>query len=147
QVWNEPDHKPAGNYVPTLREGVFARMLKATYEVIKRVNPDFVVVTAGLAAGDPSWLSRVIQAQRGRLSADIVAFHPYGQRPERNWPSPTWGFGFMGDLLNNYYRAGLQTPIWITENGSKPDEVPGGLNGSAEFLRRFYQTLTTHYSD
>jgi len=148
QVWNEPDHKPDGNYVPTVPEAAYGRMLKATYDAIKRVNSNFVVVTAGLATGDPSWLTRVVQSQGNTLPADIVAFHPYGQRPERSWPKGgDWGHGYVGDLLNAYYTAGQRKPIWITENGVKSDEVPGGLNGAAEFLQRFYKTMTTSFSD
>ncbi len=147
QVWNEPDHKPAGNYVPTLREAVFGRMLRRTYDAIKAVNPNFQVVTAGLAAGNPSWLTRVIRSQGGVLSADIVAFHPYGQRPERNWPNPNWAFGYVGDLLNAYYQAGQRKKMWITEMGIKEQDVGNNRNQASEFLQRYYKTITTHFSD
>ena len=102
QVWNEPDHPVKGNYRPTLREEVFGRMLRRTHDAIKAADPNALVLTAGLATGNPSWLTRVIQSLGGELPADIVAFHPYGQRPDPDWPRPDWGFGYFGDLLANY---------------------------------------------
>ena len=147
QVWNEPDHPVHPGYAPTLREEVFGRMLRRTYDAIKSVNPAFTVVTGGLASGNPSWLTRVIQSQGGRLPADAVAFHPYGQRPDRNWPHPNWAFGYVGDLLNSYYRAGQQKPLWITEMGVKEQDVSNNRSQAAEFLRRYYQAMTTRYSD
>jgi hypothetical protein len=147
QVWNEPDHPPKGNYVPTLREAVFGRMLRRTRDAVKAADPRAQIVMAGLAMGDPSWLTRVINSLGGQLPADIVAFHPYGQRPESNWPRSNWGFGYVGDLLNGYYRAGQRKPIWITEMGIKVDEVDNNPDQAAEFLRRYYKTATTSLSD
>jgi hypothetical protein len=51
-------------------------------------------------------------------SADIVAFHPYGQRPEPDWPHPDSFFGYVGNLLNGYFEAGQGRKLWITEMGS-----------------------------
>ncbi len=148
QIWNEPDHPVQGNYVPALREEIFGRMLDRTYKAIKSVTPRATVMTAGLAMGDPSWLTRVIESMGGQLPADmIVAFHPYGQRPEPTWPRPDWGFSYVGNLLNNYYRAGQRHPMWITEMGVKLDEIDHDPNKAAEFLRRYYRTITTHYEN
>ncbi len=146
QVWNEPDHPPAGNYVPTLREAVFGRMLRQSRNAIKAVDPGALVVTAGLATGDPGWLTRVINSLGGDLPADIVAFHPYGQRPEPSWPRDNWGFGYVGSLLNSYYTAGQRKPIWITEMGVKQNEVDNP-DQAAEFLSRYYHTITNRFSD
>ncbi|MFQ5612972.1 MAG: N-acetylmuramoyl-L-alanine amidase [Anaerolineae bacterium] len=147
QVWNEPDHPDTPDYSPTLRENVFGRMLRRTYDAIKAVDPGFPVITAGLAAGDPSWLSRVIQSQDGTLPADILAFHPYGQRPDPDWPHPNWAFGYVGDLLNRYYRAGQRKPVWITEMGVKEEDLDHNRETVAEFLTRYYRAMTTRYSD
>jgi hypothetical protein len=57
------------------------------------------VVLGGLASGDPSYVSAVQAAAGGTLPADAVGIHPYGQRPTPDWPSPTWGFGVLTDLL------------------------------------------------
>lgn len=146
QVWNEPDHPPAGGYVPTLGEAVFGRMLRQTCNAIKAVEPAALVLTAGLATGDPGWLTRVINSLGGDLPADIVAFHPYGQRPEPSWPRDNWGFGYVGSLLNGYYAAGQRKPIWITEMGVKQNEVDSP-DQAAEFLSRYYNTITNRFSD
>ncbi len=146
QVWNEPDHPVKGDYAPTLREEVFGRMLRRTYEAIKQVG-DFTVVTAGLASGNPSWLTTVIRSLGGQLPADAVAFHPYGQRPDPNWPRSNWGFGFVGKLLNDYYRAGQRKPLWITEMGVKEEDLGHNRERVAEFLRRYYRTIVTDYQD
>lgn len=147
QVWNEPDHPVTSGYVPTLREDVFGRMLQRTYDAIKMVDAGLPVITAGLASGNPSWLTRVIRELGGRLPADAVAFHPYGQRPEPNWPHPNWGFGYVGNLLNAYYQAGQRKPLWITEMGIKEEDVGGNREQAAEFLRRYYRTIFNNFSD
>ncbi len=147
QVWNEPDHPVHPGYSPTLREAVFGRMLRRTRDAIKAVVPGAVIVTAGLASGNPSWLTTVIQSQGGVLPADIVAFHPYGQRPEPNFPNPGWAFGYFGDLLKNYYRAGQNKSIWITEMGIKEEDVGNNREQAAEFLRRYYRAAMRDFSD
>lgn len=147
QVWNEPDHPVHVGYVPTLREAVFGRMLRRSYDAIKAVSPNLLVVAGGLAAGDPGWLSRVIQSRGGTLPADIVAFHPYGQRPDPDWPNPNWAFGYLGSLLNNYYQAGGRKPIWITEMGVREEDLGNNRDQVAEFLRRYYNAITNRYKD
>jgi hypothetical protein len=147
QVWNEPDHPVRPDYSPTLREAVYGRMLRRTYDAIKAVDPEAKIVTAGLASGNPGWLTNVIKSQGGQLPADIVAFHPYGQRPDPDWPNPKWAFGYFGDLLKNYYKAGQNKPIWVTEMGVKEEDLGNNREQVAEFLRRYYKTVTTRYSD
>jgi|GEM_PF-2020716 len=147
QVWNEPDHPIKGDYAPSLREEVFGRMLRRTRDVIKRADPNALVVTAGLAMGNPSWLTKVINSLGGELPADILAFHPYGQRPEPDWPHPNWAFGYFGDLLNGYYRAGQRKPIWITEMGVKEEDLNHNREQVAEFLGKYYNAVITRFSD
>ena len=147
QIWNEPDHPPRSDYAPTVREAVFGRMLRRAYDAIKSVDSNLKVVGGGLATGNPSWLTRVVESVGGDFPADAIAFHPYGQRPARDWPSPNWFFGYVGDLLNNYYRAGANRPIWITEMGVKEDDLDRDRAKVAEFLRRYYRLITTYYTD
>jgi gas vesicle protein len=107
-----------------------------------------MIMMAGLATGNPSWLTRVIKATPGGMPRDmIVAFHPYGQRPEPTWPRSDWGFGYVGNLLKDYYRAGERRPMWITEIGVKIGEIDNDQNKAADFLRRYYRTIKTHYSN
>jgi len=147
QVWNEPDHPVFPGYAPTLRPEVYGRLLRHTYDAIKAIDPDTLVVAAGLATGDPAWLSRVIESLGGDLPADVVAFHPYGQRPDPDWPRPDWHFGYVGDLLERYYAAGKRRPMWITEMGTPEQDLGNDRQQVAEFVRRYYRTIATRYSD
>jgi len=147
QIWNEPDHPIHPGYAPTVREAVFGRMMRKCYDAIKAVDPSLSVIAGGLATGNHTWLQRVVQSQGGNLPADAIAFHPYGQRPEHNWPSPDWFFGYVGNLLNNYYKAGGGKPIWITEMGIKEQDIDNDRNKAAEFIRRYYRTMNTYFSN
>ncbi len=147
QVWNEPDHPVHPGYSPTLREAVFGRMLRRTRDAIKSVDPQALIITGGLATGNPGWLTAVIKSQGGDLPADIVAFHPYGQRPDPDWPDPNWAFGYFGNLLKGYYKAGKNKPIWITEMGVKEEDLGNNREKVAEFLRRYYRAVTKRDSD
>jgi hypothetical protein len=147
QVWNEPDHPVRPDYSPTLREAVFGRMLRRTRDALKVADPQALTVIGGLSSGNPGWLTTVIQSQGGNLPADIVAFHPYGQRPEPKWPNPNWGFGYVGKLIDDYYKAGQKKPIWITEMGVKEEELGNDREQVAEFIRRYYRTVITKYSN
>jgi hypothetical protein len=149
QIWNEPDHdrKNIGTpYDPCLREEVFGQMLARSRDAIRAVAPRAKIVVGGLASGNPAWLTAVMKSQGGDLPADVVAFHPYAQRPERDWPRPDWAAGYLGDLVDSYYKASRKKPLWITEMGSKPNEV-GGDEGSAEFLRRYYRAVISKFGD
>jgi hypothetical protein len=147
QIWNEPDHPCRPDYCPTLREQVYGRMLRRTRDALTAVGSNALIVTAGLATGNPAWLTRVIESQGGDLHADIVAFHPYGQRPEPDWPHPDWFFGYVGDLLNRYFEAGGERTLWITEMGAPEIDLGNDRQQVAEFLRRYYQAITTLFRD
>jgi hypothetical protein len=101
QIWNEPDLPPLpGGYEPSVPQAVYAQMLQQSYNRIKAVSPSLRVIVGGLASGIPSWLETVMQfLGDGPFPADVVAFHPYEQRPEPDWPAPDWGNGYLGDLI------------------------------------------------
>ncbi len=136
QIWNEPD-LPQSQTPYAMPPAIYGQMLKQAYTVIKSVDPDIRVLTAGLASGNSTWLRQVAWSLGGNtLPADAVAVHPYGQRPQPDFPTPTWGFGNLGDLLIRYRRAGA-LPLVITEVGTED------LNPieQAEYLRRFYNRI------
>ena len=124
EIWNEPDltqtHVPAAAY---------GLLLKAAHAALKGVDPSAVVVMGGLASGNPGYVTSSAAATGGFLHADQVGLHPYGQRPFPNWPNPTWGFGYIGDLINNYLAtapmANQRLPIMITEVGTSDTSVQG----------------------
>ena len=132
QIWNEPDlTDPRSTYDPRVREEIMGRMLQATFEAIKE-NSAATLVVGGLASGNPAYLTRVSAASGGVLYADAVGVHPYGQRPTPDWPTPTWGFGVLGDLIRRYARV-ARKPVWITEYGtdSANENVWGAFPGRA----------------
>lgn len=77
------------------------------------------LIMAGLVSGDPNWLARL---DPGTLKlVDALAVHPYGQRPTPDWPTPSWGFGVMGELCGRYQgisvSLGGPDALWVTEVG------------------------------
>jgi hypothetical protein len=77
----------------------------------------------------------------GVLYADAVGVHPYGQRPTPDWPTSTWSFGVLGDLISHYASV-VGKPIWITEYGtdSANEDVWGPFPGRAyEAVNELYE--------
>ncbi len=114
EIWNEEDlqqtHVPAASY---------AALLKQAFQAIKQADSRATIVMGGLASGDASYVAKVMEANGGKLFADEVGVHPYGQRPFPDWPSPTWGFGYMGSLFASYVAVmPEQTAIFVTEFGT-----------------------------
>ena len=143
QIWNAPDlTEQPDNSNSTLSPAVYGRLLNETCQAIKTVDPEIKVISAGLVSGQPDWLASVAQSVEGRFPADAIALHPYTRRPTPDWPDPNWGTGYVGDLIKAY-RAVTNLPIWITEIGidSLSDQA------QAEYLRRFYGTMTADFSD
>ena len=139
EIWNEPDYlAPTPDYDPTIEPAVFGRMLKACYEAVKAVSTA-TVVAGGLVAGQPGWLDGVRNATPDRrIFADAVGVHPYGRRPEPNWPKADWGFGRLDVLLEEYSKS-ARLPIWITEMGTTVDQ--------REFPERTFQTLNNSLAE
>jgi subtilase family serine protease len=143
QIWNEPDLPPLPGYEPSVPQVVYAQMLRQSYNRIKTVSPELRVIGGGLASGLPSWLEMVMQnLGDGPFPADAVAVHPYEQRPEPDWPGPGWGYGYLGDLISAYDQV-APVPLVITEAGDSrltPE-------GQAQYLRRFYNAVTSQFSN
>ena len=56
---------------------MYAILLQAAHDVVKKIMPSVTVVLGGLATGDPTYISQVIQASpHGVLPADAVGIHP-----------------------------------------------------------------------
>ncbi|MEM7343890.1 MAG: CotH kinase family protein, partial [Chloroflexota bacterium] len=142
QIWNEPDLPPHPTYIRSMTEALYGQMLARSQETIKAVNSNLQVMVAGLGSGNWNWLNRVKQSVGGSLPADSYAIHPYGQRPEPTWPSSNWGFGYVGDLIRNYQSV-TSLPLVISEIG----EQHLSQTGQAEYLRRFYRSMTTQFSN
>lgn len=144
QIWNEPDFQaPTPAYDPCMRAEIFGPLMKSAFTAIKEVSSAMVVV-GGLAAGYPPYIQQMKAATAGVLHADAVGVHPYGRRPTSDWPRPDWGFGTIGELIQQYHTLASK-PIWITEMGTKDlavqDEFPGR---TFEVLNENLAEIATH---
>ena len=138
QIWNEPDlFNPGTGYDPGVPAAHFGRMLSEASTAI-RARSSGLVITAGLASGDASYLGRASDAIGGELPVDAVAVHPYGQRAPDGWPDPSWGFGDMSDLFDRYLAYGR--PLWVSEIGT----VDAGR--LAEYVTNVYTLATGEYA-
>jgi arabinogalactan endo-1,4-beta-galactosidase len=77
EIWNEPGLELFKYGTPE----EFVELLKATYPVIKKENPQAkVIVTLGAEGKDTSFEDKVL-ALGGGDYFDILSFHPYGANP------------------------------------------------------------------
>lgn len=142
QIWNEPDFATAlPEYDPRVLPQRFAPLMAETYQRIKSVS-EATVVMGGLNSSDPNWLIRMRGAQSGLLSADVVALHLYGQRPQPDWPSRAWGFGEAAAMIQRYHRV-TDKPLWITEVGVHTDDN----RLQADYMARFYSSMLADFPD
>jgi hypothetical protein len=134
QIWNEPDHDGVlPEYDPTVRAGLYGEMLRAAFNAIRPVS-ESLIVTAGMASGNPGYVRSAMAATGNMLFADVLAVHPYGRRPRFQWPNATWG-GLGGLEMIEFlkgYRAIVRKPIWVTEYGTEDRQTlvvgPGGAS-------------------
>lgn len=124
QIWNEPDNvlfwRPSPDPV------AYARLVIMTSRAIKQVDPEAIIVSAGVNPFNMAFLNRATDA--GLWSAiDIVAIHPYVN------PSPPESSGLVQAI---HYLDGLQArygrrPVWVTELGwasGTSDRDPASAN-------------------
>lgn len=126
QVGNEPDIDSPSSW--TMSPVELASLGRSARQIFWTLP----IVAAGLASGQPDWLTGMDLGW-----ADALAFHPYGKRPSPDWPSPDWGTGFLGDLVDGY--ATIGKPLIVSEIGLSTDEVSEELQ--AEYLRRCFDYL------
>lgn len=134
EIWSEEDSDSVFSLVPA---AAYARMLRRCYEAIKAVNATMPVIMGGLNRGDTSYLQSVISANNGTLYADVVALHPYAERPTQNWPSPTWGNGVISQFVSNFTNAVPHLRVLISEVGTDDLSVQG------QFPSRMFESLAT----
>lgn len=110
QIWNEPDNvlfwRPSPNPV------AYAQLVIATSRAIKQVDPDAVIVSAGINPFNMAFLQQAVGA--GLWSAiDIVAIHPYVN------PSPPTYSGLRQAIhyLDGFQMRYGRRPVWVTELG------------------------------
>ena len=112
QVGNEWDHVSDSSW--TLSEAQLDALLWTFWRAREAKNGSWLLVLGGSVSGDPE----------GRLdepdldAVDIIAVHPYGQRPYQGWtPGVQWGFGNATDLVDRYAAMAPGKRILVTEYG------------------------------
>ena len=149
EIWNEPNfwYLDADKMVPpkdeadrlateARREKLYAKLLPAAYQYIKKKWPDVQVV--GFAAGGAAYADvRFIEHVHAANSAvagsyDILSTHPYVRPvpPETNHVRP-WGqysiAGGLAEIRRTMQKAGTSDrPIWYTELNWTITQEEGG---------------------
>ncbi|UCH34744.1 MAG: PQQ-binding-like beta-propeller repeat protein [Armatimonadota bacterium] len=113
EIWNEPNIPPF--WRPMGDPAGYARLLRAAYEEIKRIDPALHVVFGGTARPDVTFIAEVCAQIRGRRF-DILAYHPYSFQPEAQMRQDAER---MRQALAQYGRR--DTPVWLTEDASGAD--------------------------
>jgi hypothetical protein len=154
EIGNEPNLSMTGAYGGPVNPEQYADQLCAAYDAIKKTDPNFIVVSGGLAptAGltDPTqaltdtvflrrMLARIQQTRSGAANAcfDVLGYHNYGFRAgyatDPASPACVDRSCFRG--VEDIYRImreeyGVTRRIWATEVGWLRDFTAGGCGGA-----------------
>jgi len=122
EVWNEPDESTFWKGT----DGGLVQLTKATYEVLKGVDPSIQVLSP--APGSPggiALLDRLLAAGAGSY-IDIVAYHPYVS-PE----PPESLYRYFEEVRQVMQKHGLgQKPLWATEVGWATKPIPDNIQAA-----------------
>lgn len=95
EIWNEPNLRAKNN------PEIYAEMLIATAEEIRKVDKDAVILGFGLAGCSPAWPKKVMEIlkERGKVDLiDLVSFHPYYPNPD----NATSDIMILDSLMKSY---------------------------------------------
>ncbi len=119
EVWNEPDLKQFWRQDPNPAE--YTVLLKATYEEIKRIDPELKVLLGGLS-GIPFEFIEGIYKAGGKDCFDIMNVHPYRYPAAPEVHSLVDDLDKLRDLMSRYQDSAK--PVWITEIGYPTHKPP-----------------------
>lgn len=115
EIWGEPSLYKYGT------PAEFVELLKVTYPIIKKANPNAkVTVTLGAEAADGSDFDDQVLALGGGDYFDNVSFHPYAANPYLQEDQIKSAIAHEQTLLAKY---GNRWPLVITEIGQPASEV------------------------
>jgi hypothetical protein len=120
--WRRTDGKPglASEYV---------EILKASYEIIKRKNPEIQVILGSLGAEDRGdYLRELLEAGAGEYF-DVLDFHIY--HPYEDFYRIVVEEERVGRFVRLMAEYGIERPIWVTEIA----EPSGGKKGFSELTQ------------
>ncbi len=161
EIGNEPNLSGPGQYNGPVNPKLYADQLCAAYDAVKRTDPNFIVVSAGLAptGGLPdqtqamdalTFLRQMLEEIRANPISggsaggcfDVLAYHNYGFRTgyatDPRDPACPADMCFRGveDVWAVMQSYGAYKRIWSTETGWMRDFVAGGC-GSASWAPLF----------
>jgi hypothetical protein len=114
EIWGEPSLYKYGS------PEEFLQLLKATYPVIKKANPNAkVVVTLGADGRDTSFEDQVL-ALGGGDYFDVLSFHPYGANPYLQEEIVKEAIAHEQSVVAKYNN---RWPLVISEIGQPASEV------------------------
>jgi len=114
EIWGEPSLFKYGS------PEEFVQLLKVTYPIVKKANPNAkVVVTLGAAGRDTSFEDKVL-ALGGGDYFDVLSFHPYGANPYLQEELIKEAIAHEQALVAKYNN---QWPLVISEIGQPASEV------------------------
>ncbi|MFH0853363.1 MAG: hypothetical protein V1853_03060 [bacterium] len=117
EIWGEPSLDAERYGTPE----EFVQLLKATYPVIKKANPNAkVIVTLGAEAKDDTGFDDQVLALGGGDYFDDLSFHPYGANPYLQEDQVKTAIAHEQSLLEKY---GNRWPLVISEIGQPASEV------------------------
>ena len=141
QMGNEPnfqymldDGRPSSEQEKS-REALYAKMLPAAYQAVKKASPDMLVVgfaAGGAGAGDIRFVKNVHELNPAvAKSYDVFSTHPYvGSPPECAYIQPWGSYSIAASLaaLREIFAAHgrADVPVWYTELGWEISKEDGG---------------------
>lgn len=105
EIWNEPDIQKFWKGTPE----EYINLQKISYEIIKEVDPSIKVLSAGLDGNGEKYLDKLLDLNLASY-CDIIAFHPYGNSPEKSVER-------VKNFLSIMEKHNVKKPLWFTEIG------------------------------
>lgn len=114
EIWNEPGLYKYGS------PEEFVQLLKVTYPIIKKANPNAkVIVTLGADGRDTSFEDQVLALGGGNYF-DVLSFHPYGANPYLQEELVKEAIAHEQSVVTKYNN---RWPLVISEIGQPASEV------------------------
>ena len=150
QVWNEPNLKIF--WEPSPNAPAYARLLRATYKAVKKVDRRATIVMAGMPYATQYSPASSFYTQLYKLGArgtfDVLALHDYAPNPEE----ALLRLQLVRGIMDGFHDR--RTPIWITEmgwatTGPPPPYSPpyiAGVAGQRNYISRFFRYVAQYRS-
>ena len=114
EIWGEPSLYKYGS------PEEFVQLLKVTYPVVKKANPNAkVIVTLSAVGRDTSFEDQVLALGGGNYF-DVLSFHPYGANPYLQEELVKEAIAYEQSIVAKYNN---QWPLVISEIGQPASEV------------------------